>query len=670
MQKRTALPVRRALMWVLGALAAVLVLGAGALALNPGWIVGQLREQLEGIATRSLGRPVSVEKVEAHWVPRPGASVTNLRVEGEGDEPPFLEARHATATVQLWPLIRSLGKDVRMGALTLDDTRLNLVRRRDGTWNYEKLGSQQPGTGSPPPGAARETSVEALRIRNGVVNVTDAQSAGGTAAVAMRDIDLDLKGLGPELTLKGSLKAAIAAPARNVSVDFKVAPFPTGKPQPGQPWPQVTMHLRGKDLSVNAFRNFLPPTAMGYFTGGQVDVSADVKTNAGAYVLTGQGAAKALKLRGEPASGSFAFASRIDPARVKAARVDFTKLAINGPGIDLAGTASASVAPTRVRFAMQGQELDLKHVLGALPQQPGDETASPALPASVRKKLSKVDVSGTLKLAKLHHGALVATNVDARAKLDEGVLSVQRGSATVYDGRMDLRGSQVDLTKKQPEWSLKAVLTGMDTAQAFQSLAGSQALRGRASGDFQLTGTGTDWNQIRNTLTGSGTVQLGDGALTTANLEEKVTPLLTGSGQTGARGAGSKTAQGTELKDLSASFRVQDGWLTFTKPVAFQSSIGSGRLDGRVGLDARLELKGTLDASASFASTLTHGATPIGSPVSIPLTITGTLEDPEVTPGSPLNIAKGLLPKVGSNPVNQARKGIEGLFKRPRKQGP
>ncbi|NOK17388.1 AsmA family protein [Corallococcus carmarthensis] len=665
--KRTAHPARRVLLMVLGALAAVLVLGVGVLALKPSWIVGQLRGQLESIATRSLGRPVSVEKIEAHGLPRPGATVTNLRVEGEGNDPPFLEARRATATVQLWPLIRSLGKDVRVGALKLDDTHLNLVRREDGTWNYESLGSQQPGAGSSQPEAERETLIEDLQIRNGVVNVTDAQAARGTATVALRDIDMDLKGLGPGLTLKGSLKAAVAAPAQNVAVDFKVAPLPAGRPQPGQPWPQVTMHLRGKDLSVHAFRNFLPPKAAGYLTGGQVDVSADVKTDQGAYALAGQGTATALKLRGEPASGSFAFTSRIDPAHVKAAKVDFTKLALKGPGIDLAGTVSVSMAPTRVRFALQGQELDLRQLLGALPEHPQKEATSTALPASMREELGKVDVGGTLKLAKVHHGALVATDVDTQAKLDDGLLRVQRGSATVYGGRADIRGSQVDLTKKQPEWSLKAVLTGMDTAQAFQSLSGHPSLQGRASGNLQLTGTGADWDQARNTLTGFGNVQLQDGALMTANLGETVTPVLTAPGQKGTAGTAGKTAQGTELKDLSLQFRVQDGWVAFTKPLAFQSSIGGGTLSGRVGLDERLELEGTLNASQPFLSAIAHGALPSGAPVTIPLTITGTLGAPEVKPGSPLNIAKELLPKVGDNPVNQARKGIEGLLKRPRK---
>ncbi|MBZ4419118.1 AsmA-like C-terminal region-containing protein [Myxococcus sp. RHSTA-1-4] len=660
---------RRVWKVALGVVAVALVLLVGALALKPSWIAERLRGQVEAIGTRSLGRPVTLQELEAHWLPRPGATLTNLRVEGEGNEPPFLEAPRATVTVQLWPLIRSLGRDVRVGAMELDDTKLNLVRREDGTWNYESFESTRPES-------ERDTFVEELRIRNGVVNVTDLRAAGGTAAVALRDIDATLKNLGPGMALEGEMKAAFAAPAQNVTMDFKVDPFPIGKPQPGQPWPEVTMHLRGKDLSVRAFRNFLPPKATGFFTGGLVDLDADVKTGHGRYALAGRGSARELKLRGDSASGSFEFNSNIDPANVKAAKVDFTRVALEGPGIDLGGTASAQLAPTRVRFALQGQELDLKHLLSALPPQPEGEDSSTGLPASVRAQLGKVEVGGTLELAKLRHGALVATDVEAQAKLDDGVLLVQRGGARVYGGHVDISGTRVDLTQARPVWLLKAVLAGMDTAQAFQALSGHQPLRGLASGELQLNGAGSDWAEARSRVTGGGHVRLRDGVLTTADLGAEVAPVLGQGlamlGYRGAAGTVQKAGEGTRLKDLNARFRVQDGWVEFTQPMAFQSDIGAGTLDGRVGLDQRLELEGTFKASEQFVSAITHGAIAVKAPVTLPLTITGTLNAPEVKPGSPMDIAKGLSPAVPGpksleNPVNQARKGLGDLFRRPRK---
>ncbi|MCY0998171.1 AsmA family protein [Myxococcus sp. MISCRS1] len=660
-----------ALKVALGVVAVALVLLVVALAVKPSWLGERLRGQVETVATRALGHKVTLEKLDAHWFPRPGATLTNLRAEGEGDEPVFIEAPRASATVQLWPLVRSLGKDVRVGAVKLEAPRVNLVRREDGTWNYEAVG-KAPGGSSAEEG--RETSVEALRIRDGVVQVTDRQAAGGTAVAVLQDLDVDLEHVGPGLPLEGSLKGAVAAAKQNVDVDFKVDPLPTRKPEPGQPWPTVTMHLRGRDLSVRAFRDFLPPSASASFTGGLVDVDAQVKTDAGHYVLSGHGAAKGLRLRGDPASGSFDFGARVDPANPRATKLDFTRLALSGPGVELGGTASVQVAPVRVRFALEGKELDLSHLLGALPPESQAQSSSAALPASLRARLEKVEVDGVLGLGSLRHGALQATDVRAQAKLDDGVLVVQRGEATVYGGRADLSGTKVDLTKSRPAWTLKADLEGMDTARAFQALSDQSSLQGRASGELHLVGQGLDWATQREHVTGGGSVRLRDGALSTADLGATLAPVLarglTQLGQPGSAERVQKAGKGTRLRDLSARFDVRDGWVSFSEPMAFQSDLGDGTLKGRVGLDQRLELEGTVEASKDFVSSLTGGVVPVKAPVSIPLTITGTLKEPKVSAGSPTDIAKGLLPAVPKaleDPVNQARKGLGDLFRRPRK---
>ncbi|NVJ26763.1 AsmA family protein, partial [Myxococcus sp. AM011] len=132
-----------------------------------------------------------------------------------------------------------------------------------------------------------------------------------------------------------------------------------------------------------------------------------------------------------------------------------------------------------------------------------------------------------------------------------------------------------------------------------------------------------------------------------------------------------QAGKGTRFKDLNAKFSVKDGWVSFTQPMAFRSDLGNGTLDGRVGLDQRLELKGTVEASKEFVSGLTGGAVPIKAPVSVPVTITGTLKAPKVSTGGAADIAKGLLPGVSKgieNPVNQARKSLGDLLKRPGKK--
>nr|WP_242595308.1 AsmA-like C-terminal region-containing protein [Corallococcus exiguus] len=651
---------------------AALVLGIVAMAIKPSWLSERLRGQVEAVATRSLGRKVTIEKLDSHWFPTPGATITNFRAEGAGSEPPFLEASRVTATVQLWPLVRSLGKDVRVGSVQLVEPTLNLVHHEDGSWNHETL--ERPPEA--PDGASRgDTTIGHLRIRDGVVRVMDQEAEGRPAVVALQDIDADLNHVGPNQPLEGKVRLAVAAPRQNVELDLKVDSLHLG-----QPWPRVTARLRGKDVSVSGFRRFLPASATEYFTGGALDVDADLKTDQGRYVLSGHGTAKGLRLRGDAANGSFAFDSRIDPNQPKAAKVALTRIALSGPGVELGGTASAQLDPARVRFSLAGKELDLGHLLGAMPpRSASDEARPPNTPLiSKRAGIGKVDVAGTLRLATLRHGALTASDVDVQAALDEGSLVLQRGTANVYGGRANLTGSRVDFTKAQPVWSLRATLDGMDTAKAFQALAGHASVQGAASGDLQLSGAGLDWARFRDQMTGTGTLRLRDGVYTATDLGATVAPAvsqgLEALGKKGASESVRKAGQGTRFKDLDARFRIQDGWASFTRPMAFDSDLGKGTLEGRVALDERLELKGAIQASQQFVSELTHGAVPLRAPVSVPITITGTLKAPQVKAGGPTNIAQGLLPAVPvpkeiEGPVNQARKGLKGLLpKRPREK--
>ncbi|WP_375757340.1 AsmA-like C-terminal region-containing protein [Corallococcus exercitus] len=661
----------------LAILGAAFVLTIAAMAIKPSWLGERLRARIEAVATRSLGREVTIEKIDAHLLPTPGATLTNFRAEGAGSEPPFLEASRATATVQLWPFVRSLGKDVRVGSVRLVEPTLNLVHYKDGSWNHDTLGHPPEGA----PGASgSDTAIEHLRIRDGVVRVMDQEAEGRPAVVALQDIDADLNHVGRGQPLEGKVRMAVAAPKQNVELDLKVDSLPRSLPQAGQPWPRAEARLRSKDVSVSAFRRFLPASATEYFTGGMLDVDVDLKTVQGQYVLSGHGSAKGLRLRGDPANGSFAFDSRIDPNQPKAVKLAFTRIALSGPGVELGGTASAQLEPARVRFSLAGQELDLGHLLGAMPPRSAPDEARPSNTPLISKRagIGTVDVDGTLRIATLRHGALTASDVDVQATLGDGALVLQRGTAKMYGGRANLTGSRVDFTKAQPVWSFKATLDGMDIAKAFQALAGHSSLQGAASGDLQLSGAGLDWERIRDQMTGTGTLRLRDGVYTPTDLGATVAPAVSQAlealGMKGASESAREAGQGTRFKDLDARFRIQDGWASFTQPMAFDSDLGKGTLDGRVSLDERLELKGALQASQQFVSKLTHGAVPLRAPVSVPITITGTVRDPQVKAGGPTDIAQDLLPAVPipkelKGAANQARKGMKDLFqKRPREK--
>src|SRR4051794_35818299 len=159
---------RRALKVALMVFGAAMFVILVALFARPSWIANALKHQVEQVTSKSLGRPVTIGAIKAQWLPLPGATLEGFRIEGEGGEPPFVEAKEASATVKLWPLIRSLGQDVEVQSVVLDQTTVNLVRHKDGTWNYESIGSSSSES-------KREISLAEIRIKNGEVHVTDQQ---------------------------------------------------------------------------------------------------------------------------------------------------------------------------------------------------------------------------------------------------------------------------------------------------------------------------------------------------------------------------------------------------------------------------------------------------------------------------------------------------------------
>ena len=67
-------------------------------------------------------------------------TLAGLAVAGRPGEPALVEAESLDVEVALWPLLRSLGKDVEVRAFTLVRPSVNLVKAKDGTWNFEGLG--------------------------------------------------------------------------------------------------------------------------------------------------------------------------------------------------------------------------------------------------------------------------------------------------------------------------------------------------------------------------------------------------------------------------------------------------------------------------------------------------------------------------------------------------
>ncbi|HEY6004870.1 MAG TPA: AsmA family protein, partial [Anaeromyxobacter sp.] len=88
----------------------------------------------------ALGREVTLQGASLKLFPNPRVRLGGLTVAGRQGEPALVQAESLDVEVGLWPLLRSLGRDVEVRAFTLVRPTVNLVRAQDGTWSHEGLG--------------------------------------------------------------------------------------------------------------------------------------------------------------------------------------------------------------------------------------------------------------------------------------------------------------------------------------------------------------------------------------------------------------------------------------------------------------------------------------------------------------------------------------------------
>src|SRR6266568_2556846 len=676
-------PARTLIKLLAGLIGALVLLAVGlTLLLQTGAVSSRVKDLVVPRASAALGRQVTVEDAKLRIFPHARVALTGTTVAGRPGEPPLVRVEAFEVGVRLWPLITSLGKDVQVSGIRLVRPVLNLVRAKDGTWNYQGLGGEpkeQAAPAAPTPSAEQATVlVDQASIEGGEVHYIDAL-LGAKAAVALSKIDFSAEHVGLGHPLDAKISAAVVNPEKNFEARVHAAKLPGSFAQlgPGE-YPELQGNLALTGLDLGLVRAFLPPAVTNMMTGGRVDASAKLATRDAKYGMDGAGKLSQVRLRGEPAQGSFELHALVDPAS-GAGTAAVEKLAVKGPGIDLGGRVAADLKPQRVRFAIAGPLLDLGQVMSLLPAQEKKKDEGPLLTAAQRKQVGAADVSGTIDIDKVVKGGLVATGFKAKAALEEGVYVLHDAQADFFGGRVDAAGTRVDLSQANPSWNLKAKLDAIDVGQALTSFAGSAPLVGKMTGALDLDGAGVDWATLQKALTGHGSLAVKSGELTTTDLGDKVLGAvsqgLRAAGKTGLAGQVGGAGGKTSLRDLAAQFTVKDGAMALARPLSFTAPFGAAELGGKIGLGGQLALTGAAKLSKESLQRLAGGSKlPLGQSLSVPLALSGSLMQPSVNvqadqavaglvQGAAKQKAQELQDTVQEKAKVQARKGLGDLLR-------
>lgn len=653
----------RLLLWIVGGLVVVvaLLMVAAVVFVNSSAVTAIVHDRVLPQISQRIGRQVTTGDVKVHVLPAPSVAIDDVTVPGENPDRPLLFTRRAVARLDVWTLLKSFGKEIALDSIDLREAEVNLVRHPDGTWSYQPILDHLAQTKGPeaPQGAGREVAIHRASLFDGKVRIVDQSAPGGAAVGEIRHLDLDARNIAFGQPLSVEMKAALQGDTRNVTGNFTIDPLPQNFAElgPGQ-WPAVTGQLDLNDAPLGRLRNLLPGGFSEIVTGGVLRSHMEITTENGRYVATGDGRATELELRGRPAEGSFQFVASIDPANRKDVRLEAHHIQVQGPGIDMGG--NLALQGQRFQFDLKGPLLDLDALLAALPQKPQTAEEGPLIPEAAQEKIRSMEGNGTVAIDKVLRGKLAANDFNAKATVAGGVLRLDEARAGFYGGTVDASGSSIDLTHAVPRWTVRGNMDAVHLAEAMTEVSGKAPLTGNVNGRVDLVGSGVDWSQLAQALTGTGTLHIANSALTTSNLEGKLVGAL--SQGMSAIGMGGKTptnAQGgTPLGTLQTRFVVKNGWMALQQPIEAEVPFGKLKLGGRVGLDKRLDLSGTATLSPQWLAQIT-GQKFLGSAgVPIPITITGTLDDPKIEGVPTESVARALLPvgKVEKKVAREAEK--------------
>lgn len=681
--------VGRKLLLALAAVAGAIVLLVAVLLVlvNSGVATKRVVDLVLPKASAALGREVTLRDASLKLFPNPRVTLAGVTVAGRPQEPPLVEAESLDVEVRLWPLVRSLGKDVQIDAFTLVRPSVNLVKAKDGTWNFEGLGGKggaqpaEPAPAQPAEGGGARVAVELVRVTGAAIRLVDRTLGKDDPGLALTQLDLEAQGVGPGLPLDARLAAALADTRQNLHAQLSVARLPAGLPARPQDWPAVQGSLKLAALALDRIRPLLPGEVGAIVRGGTASLDAKLATRDGTYRVEGSGDLKDVRLRGQAASGRFRAAGAWSPAKPEEARLDLTDIALRGPGVDLGGNVSVATSPMRAWFVLTGPLLDLDAVMGILPEAPAQAKAEPApaaggelVPAAMRQQIQAARASGTIAIDTLKGGRLEATDVKARATLSRGTLVLDDLTARVYGGRVSAGGTRVALSEPVPTWKLVARLSGLDLAQGISAFAGTAPLQGKLDGTLEVEGKGTEWEKLRDGLSGLAGLAIKDGTLTTADLGQNVLGSLAKGLEAVGRGGAAQKVSGlggkTQLRDFTGKFTVKDGALTAQSPLEVGTGVGKLTLGGGIGLDGRLDLRGSVAVPKAVLAQAVSGI-PLPDQLAVPLSLGGTLSSPSVSVRADEAIAslvkgqaKQAAQDVREKAQQEGKKAVEGLLKR------
>jgi uncharacterized protein involved in outer membrane biogenesis len=260
-------------------------------------------------------------------------------------------------------------------------------------------------------------------------------------------------------------------------------------------------------------------------------------------------------------------------------------------------------------------------------------------------------------------GTLVLDKLSGKARVTSDALLLEPVNFGIFGGKYD--GSLTFSLGDMPTFRLNAALAGVDMAAATKFAGSPDTITGRLTGKINLTGRGMDAVSAMNSARGTARVDITKG--TVKNLGLVRTVVTSTSGRSGGSAKSASGPANESFERLGATLAVANGSATtqdlrFESPDLLLAATGGLRLDGSaINLAGQVQLSEELTRQAGrdlVRYTQEQGR------VTLPATITGSADNPQVR----IDMAKVATRAITNKATEEAEKAINkslgGLFKR------
>ena len=335
--------------------------------------VNRYRDRIQAELQQRLNRPVSLGRMHLRVLPL-SFRVENVVIGDDrtfGSPAPFAQADELRVSAELMPLLRG---EVEINSLELKRPRIELIRNRQGVWNFATLGQPQPATAppsgkptpaqpanpqSPPPQqqAKKPLALKDLKISDGQVAMTDYQKA--QPRTVYDHIDLRLIDFAPDKPFL--VEAAAHLPGKGqqeIKLEGKGGPINRGSP--------VNTRFKGtlelKEVSLSAFQKFINSQALAgtdAVASGKADVNHDgVNLQSNGSLRLEQPRVRGVEI-GYPITADYSLTDNVNNDVLRIAKGN---LKLGSTPVSIAGTVNMQPTPSQLDLQVNASDVSIEEV--------------------------------------------------------------------------------------------------------------------------------------------------------------------------------------------------------------------------------------------------------------------------------------------------------------------